>query len=93
VSEPNGVNHALVRLLENALAGAKAGAFRGGAVVLAGADRNVCHFANVGQFEFYLPLIAGTSILLADLQGAMRMQQQANANRLLRAQEMPQQRQ
>jgi hypothetical protein len=83
------VNHALVRLLEQALAGAKAGAFRGGAVLLADANRNFTHFANAGAFELYVPLIAGASVLQRDLIDTMRAAQQHNANRLLRASELP----
>jgi hypothetical protein len=83
------VNHALVRLLEQALAGARVGAFRGGAVLLADKDRNFTHFANAGSFEFYVPLIAGVAVLQHDLINTMRLAQQQNANRLLRAHEAP----
>jgi hypothetical protein len=81
------VNQALVRILENALAGAKAGSFCGGAIVLATADRGFVHFANAGAFEFYLPLIAGSDILHDDLKHTMRQAQQQQANRLLRVSE------
>jgi hypothetical protein len=87
--DANSVNHALVRLLEQALAGAKAGAFRGGAVVLADKEREFHHFANAGEFRFYTPLIAGTAILLTDLEMTMRATQQHNANRLVRAADLP----
>lgn len=79
------INNALVRLLEQALAGAKAGSFRGGGVVLVDGDGIVHHFANVGQFQFFMPLIAGAAVLQSDLQMTMKAQQQARANQLLRA--------
>jgi hypothetical protein len=88
-NESTFVNHAWVRILENALAGAKSGSFPGGGIVLAGADKGFVHFANAGKFEFYIPLIAGTAFLLSDLQATMRAAQQQNANRLLRASELP----
>jgi hypothetical protein len=85
VADGDAVNAALVRLLEQALAGAKAGSFTGGAVLVVDGSREFHHFANVGAFGNFLPLIAGTSILLMDLQMTMRAQQQASANRLVRA--------
>jgi hypothetical protein len=87
VADGDAVNAPLVRLLENALAGAKAGSFKGGAVLVVDRNREFHHFANVGAFVNFLPLIAGTSILLMDLQMTMRAQQQANASRLLRVPE------
>jgi hypothetical protein len=85
VADGGAVNAPLVRLLENALAGAKAGSFKGGAVLVCDGNREFHHFANVGAFVNFLPLIAGASILLMDLQMTMRAQQQAHAHQLLRA--------
>jgi hypothetical protein len=85
VADGDAVNAALVRLLEQAVAGAKAGSFRGGGVVLVDGDGLVHHFANVGQFEFFMPLIAGAAVLQTDLQMTLKAQQQARANQLVRA--------
>jgi hypothetical protein len=86
VADVAAVNAALVRLLEQALAGAKAGSFKGGAVLVVDGNREFHHFANAGAFDNFVPLIAGASILLMDLQMTMRAQQQANASRVLRVQ-------
>jgi hypothetical protein len=85
------VNAALVRLLEQALAGAKAGSFRGGGVVLVDGDGLVHHFANVGQFAFFMPLIAGAAVLQMDLQMTMKAQAQGQAFGASRLRAVPEQ--
>jgi hypothetical protein len=79
------VNHALVRFLEHALAGAKAGQIPGGAVVLVDTNQQFHVNANAGNFQYYAAMIAGAAVLETQLIASMLQMQQHNANRILRA--------